>query len=99
MINQERRWFSLSRMKSEPAINPAFCMHSLSLKLFNLIYLKSVCQPARDSPHPPDSGRSVPGHSDHSCGALVPGALSCKFPLSLDEERIEGKGTNEGTIS
>ncbi len=34
--------FFLSRHGTEPAIYPAFCMHSLSLKMLILIYLKPV---------------------------------------------------------
>jgi hypothetical protein len=44
-------------IENEPAIYPAFCIHSFSLKMFISIYLKSVDQPARDSPHPPDPVR------------------------------------------
>jgi hypothetical protein len=49
--------FPIWLMEPEPAIYPAFCIHSFSLKMFISIYLKSVDQPARDSPHPPDPVR------------------------------------------
>jgi hypothetical protein len=49
--------FPIWLMEPEPAIDPAFCIHSFSLKLFISVYLRSLDQPARDSPHSPDPGR------------------------------------------
>ena len=84
---------------TDPAVYPAFCMQSLSLKILISIYLKPEHKPAMDFNIRRTQGGRVPGLLDHNCGALVPGTLSGKFPLSLDGVRSEDKGTNEGTIS
>src|ERR1700690_3781245 len=84
-------------MKPEPAIYPAFCIHSFSLKLFISIYLKSVDQPARDSPHPPVPVRL--GFLIAVAGAGSLRSIQQVSTESLGEVRNQDKGTNEGTIS